>query len=141
MLIINDAYELVAALDSSLPPDIKRLLQVRCDLIDLATFVIVSPGDAIEAVEAAAGIPIITNLVDGSRFGETDFQPSAEWVADHGGLFEAPFILSDDGAGVVLIVPDADGVDTTLLALMRTYGERALGDDLSGAKSGRATSA
>lgn len=141
MLIINDAYELVAALDSSLPPDIKRLLQLRCDLIDLATFVIVSPGDAIEAIEAAAGIPIITNLVNGSRFGEADFQPSAEWIADHGGLFEAPFILSDDGAGVVLIVPDDDGVDETLMAMLRTYGERALADDLSGTKPGRAANA
>ncbi len=131
MLIITDPDELAHALDVPLPCNIKRLLALRADLIDLATFVIVVPGDPIEAIEAGAGIPITTNLVDGSRFGAPGFMPSFEWVADHGGLFEAPFILTDDGAGVVLIVPDDEGVDHTLLSLLRAHADPALGDDLA----------
>lgn len=131
MLIINEAAGMVRALDAPLPSLIKRLLALRADLIDLATFVIVAPGDPIEAIEAGAGIPITTSLVDGSRFGEPGFMPSFEWVADHGGLFEAPFILTDDGAGVVLIVPDDEGVDQTLLSLLRAHADPALGDDLA----------
>ncbi|WP_294197299.1 hypothetical protein [uncultured Sphingomonas sp.] len=132
MLIITDAHGLADALDTPFPCIIKRLLMLRADLIDLATFVIAAPGDRIEAIEAAAGIPVIANLVDGSRFGEPGFMPSFEWVADHGGLFEAPFILTDDGGGVVLIVPDDEGVDHTLLSLLRAHADRALGDDLGG---------
>jgi len=34
-------------------------------------------------------------------------------------VFEAPIILSDDGFGVALIVPDIEGVDPELLDLLR----------------------
>jgi len=34
-------------------------------------------------------------------------------------VFEAPIILSDDGFGIVLIVPDIEGVDLELLDLLR----------------------
>jgi len=36
-----------------------------------------------------------------------------------GGVCEAPIILSDDGFGIVLIVPDIEGVDPELLDLLR----------------------
>lgn len=135
MLIITDAAGIARALDTPLSSEIKRLLELRADLIDLATFVVVAPGDAVEAIEAAAGIPITTNLVDGSRYGQSGFMPWFEWVADHGGLLEAPFILADDGAGVVLIVPDDDGIDAALLSMLRAHADRALGDDLASAEA------
>ncbi|WP_294302476.1 hypothetical protein [uncultured Sphingomonas sp.] len=125
MRIIDNSELLDQALD---PPDgtaISRLLAARADLIDLATFVIVEAGDTLQDIETAAGVPIATNLVDGARFGDLDFVPSFEWVQDHGDLYEAPVILSDDGAGIVFIVPDCLGVDATLLALLRAYAEPA----------------
>jgi hypothetical protein len=141
MLIINDACELARALDSPLAANIKALLTERAELIDLATFVIVSAGDRIEAVEAAAGLPIMTGLVDQCRYGEPGFMPAFEWVADHGGLYEAPFILSDDGAGVVLIVPDEHGADPDLLALLREYGESREADVKASNKPNKAATA
>lgn len=79
------------------------------------------PGDTVSVVEAACAIAIETNMLDGSRYGEEGYMPSFEWAADHGGAFEMPFILSDDGSGVVLIIPDNDEIDAMLLAIARTY--------------------
>lgn len=121
MVIIGNPDTLARALDSHLAENIKHLLGKRADLIDLATFVIAAPGDSLRDIEAAAGIPIATNFVDGARYGEPDFTPSFEWATNHDGLYEIPYVLSDDGSGVVLIVPDCEGVDPVLLSLARDH--------------------
>lgn len=121
-----------AVADASLDPDLRRLLAVRArqleddteagvELGDLAHFHAVEPGDAIAAVNAALGFPVDANLVDGVRFGEPDFVPSFEWIEHHGGWFEGAFVLSDDGFGHVLLVPDRPGIDARLLALCRDH--------------------
>ena len=125
MRIIDNEDELNRALQSQLPGAVKVLLQERADLIDLATFIVPQPDDTVSAIEAAGGIGIATNMVDGSRYGEEGYMPSFEWAIDHGGVIEMPFILSDDGSGVVLLVPDADGIDPTLLAIARHYATPA----------------
>lgn len=125
MLIIDNTDDLRKALKSELPASVKALLQERADLIDLATFIIPQPGDTVSAIEAAGGIGIATNMIDGSRYGEEGYMPSFEWAADHGGAIEMPFILSDDGSGTVLIVPDVDGIDPKLLAIARHYATPA----------------
>ncbi|WP_294210598.1 hypothetical protein [uncultured Sphingomonas sp.] len=125
MTLIDNEDDLNRALRSELPEAVKVLLQKRADLIDLATFIVPQPGDTVSAIEAAGGIGIATNMVDGSRYGEEGYMPSFEWAANHGGAFEMPFILSDDGSGTVLIVPDADGIDPTLLAIARHYATPA----------------
>lgn len=125
MFIVNNPDSFARALDSCLAANIKRLLLSRAELIDLATFVIPAPGDSMADIEAVAGIPIATNFVDGAHYGEPDFVPSFEWVMDHGALYEIPYVLSDDGSGVVLIVPDCEGVDPVLLALARDHAIHA----------------
>lgn len=98
-------------------PDIVDLLQERRDqlidcgaLPDIGTFVIIQLGDTLRDIEKALGVSII---LDGS--------PTWEWVLRHGSIFEAPIILSDDGFGHVLIVPDAEGIDPRLLSLCRAH--------------------
>ena len=98
-------------------PDIAALLQTRRDqLIDLGAleevgvFVIVEAGDTMSAVEQTVGVSFVT-----------DGQPNWEWVQRHGLVFEAPIILSDDGFGHVLIVPDIEGIDPLLRALLREH--------------------
>lgn len=80
------------------------------DLTEIGTFVIVEPGDGLPDIERALGFPI---TMAGS--------PTWEWVMRHGAIFEAPVILSDDGFGHVLIVPDAEGIDPDLLTLCRAH--------------------
>ena len=121
-----------AVADASLDPGLRRLLAVRSrqleddtepgvELGDLAHFHAVEPGDDTAAVAAALGFPVDANLVDGVRFGEPNFTPSWEWLEDHGGWFEAAFVVSDDGFGHVLLVPDRPDTDPRLLALCREH--------------------
>tara|TARA_B100000378_G_scaffold228433_1_gene192866 strand:+ start:508 stop:864 length:357 start_codon:yes stop_codon:yes gene_type:complete len=98
-------------------PDLTKLLRSRRDqlmevglLEDVGVFVIAEAGDSLSALEQALGIIIVT-----------DGAPAWEWVMRHGSTFEAPIILSDDGFGHVLIVPEADEIDPVLLALCRAY--------------------
>lgn len=117
MLIIRNWEELADWLARPIHPDIASLLQIRRDqlkeydeLMDIGTFAIVEPGDTLANIELALGFSI---TVDGS--------PTWEWVLRHGAIFEAPLILSDDGFGHVLIVPDTEGIDPVLLALCREH--------------------
>jgi hypothetical protein len=117
MHVIRTWPELADWLEQPTDPDIASLLRLRrnqlidCgDLTGIGTFAIVEPGDTLTDIELALGLAITMN---GS--------PTWEWVLRHGSIFEAPIILSDDGFGHVLIVPDADGIDPSLLALCRAY--------------------
>jgi hypothetical protein len=76
------------------------------ELAELATFIVIEANDTSAELEAAANYPIVAS-------------PAFEWVVDHGGWFEGSTILSDDGFGIILLVPDREGVDATLLALLR----------------------
>lgn len=111
---------MAAYLDSPIIPDMKAFLQIRRDqlmeygdLSELGMFVIIEPGDALAAIEDATGWPI---LMDGT--------PTFEWVQRHGTIFEMPFVLSDSGAGHVLIVPDTEGIAPSLLELCRAHADQ-----------------
>jgi hypothetical protein len=115
MLNIIDSAAVARALDSPLDGRIKAFLVLRADQLsehidtdlgELAHWIVVEPGDGVSELETAAGYPIIT-------------KPAFEWVLDHGGFYELPTILSDDGFGVVLIIPEREGVDPDLLKLCR----------------------
>lgn len=105
-----------AMLDEVLDPELRALLTTRRDQLladaigyelgELAHFIVAEPGDPIDEIEAAANYPLIA-------------EPAFEWTVDHGGWFEAVTVLSDDGFGIVLLVPDCEGVDPTLLNLLR----------------------
>ena len=116
-----------AVADPALDPQLRALLAARArqleddaeELGDLAHFHAVEPGDGPKEAATALGFRPDVNLVDGSRQGEPDFSPSWEWVEDHGGWFELAFVLTDDGFGHVLLVPDRPDTDPRLLALCR----------------------
>lgn len=135
MLNITDAAALARALDSPLDHALQELLRQRCnqlledtggeyDLGDLAQFLVIEPQDVLADVEAAAGYPVVTS-------------PAFEWVADHGGWYEAVTILSDDGFGIVLFVPDSDEMDRSLLALLRDLAQPVTPDGVIAGQEGR----
>lgn len=120
MEIIRTWAELAAYLDSPITPDLNTLLQTRRDqlmeygdLSELGEFIILQPGDTIAAIAKATGWPILMEDV-----------PTFEWVQRHGSVFEMPFVLSDSGAGHVLFVPDAGGIDPALLDLCRAFADQ-----------------
>ncbi|OQW74776.1 MAG: hypothetical protein BVN32_12550 [Proteobacteria bacterium ST_bin14] len=113
-------------------PHLRNLLQRRFEQLaeydgpvsDLARFHVVEPGDDVTE--------IMTNLVDGSRYGEPEFEPSWEFVERHScGFFEAVFILDDSGFAHVYFIPDRHGIDSDLLTLCRAYANKAEGTEPS----------
>lgn len=119
MINITDSAAFARAMDSPIDSELRHLLQRRrdqlladtsddYDLGDLVQFIAVELGDTVAAIEAAANYPLITN-------------PAFEWVADHGGWYEAVAILSDDGFGIALFVPNNEAIDPTVLHAMRSH--------------------
>ena len=56
-----------------------------------------------------------------ARFGDPEFTPAAEVIEDRGAVYELVFISTDDGGGIAIFVPKADGVDSELLAMCRQF--------------------
>lgn len=107
----------LSELDGTLHPAVNCLVRQRLEMLaeygdeEMGRFIIPEAEDSMAAVEHEVGFPFA--------------EPAWEWVIDHGNLYEAPFILSDDGYGHVLIVRDAPGIDPALLTLLRAYAEPA----------------
>jgi hypothetical protein len=76
------------------------------DLGDLVHMIVIQPGDGIAEVEASIGFPLFS-------------EPAFEWVLDHHGWIEAITVLSDDGFGIAIFVPEAEGIDPTMLSALR----------------------
>jgi hypothetical protein len=93
------------------------------DLSDLTHFLIIQPGDTVADAENELGWSLLQNMVDGTRYDHPDFTPSWEWIENHGGWYEAVFILSDDGYGISLFVQDHPETDAELLAMCREFAK------------------
>ena len=130
MLIIDTPLAMARARATILNPWLRRRLALRerqvfdagCRVGDLGPIIVVQNHDPLSDVERAAGLPIATNLVDGAAYPDPDFVPSWEWCEGDHGWFELLYVTSDDGSGAVLFVPDRDGVDATLRAIVRMFG-------------------
>ena len=84
---------------------------------------VVEPGDRARDVESAVGFPILTNIVDGSRYGEPDFSPCCDAIQAHQSCFE--LVLAVDDIGFAVFVPKHPGVDPTLLSMCAEFSVRA----------------
>ena len=84
-------------------------------------FALVEPGDSIAEIEAMTGCQLMHDLFNDSRYGDTKFMPSFEWLVEHPGFSEAVFIFSDDGFGVDLLIPKASGINAELLTMCAKY--------------------
>ena len=113
MLIISTNRSLPRALKSPVDLRLKQLLIERRDqlggnITDRARFLIPGPSDNLEALELELGFPGLSDP-EGS-FG-------CEWVADHGAVYEAVWILSDDGYAHVALISKQQGMDSRLIEL------------------------
>lgn len=84
-------------------------------------FIVVEPGDSVAALEAQSGCCLLTGRFNSARFGEPGFMPSFEFIEEHDHCYEGVWILSDDGFGVVLLIPKVAGIDTDLLTMCAAY--------------------
>lgn len=129
--LTNRAAVEAAITDVSLDPALRDLLALRArqleddtepdvELGDLAHFHAVEPGDGMKEVTEALGFAVDINFEDERCFGDPEFTPSWEWIEHHGCYFELAFVLTDDGFGHILLVPDQHDTDQRLLALCRS---------------------
>lgn len=130
MISIRSSADMARALALPLDPDLIELLALRrdqllehdgYDLGELAHFLVAEPADTVTAIEGVVGVPLATNFVDDSKYGEPGFTANFEYVERHGAWFEAVTIVSDDGFGIVLLVPDRPDIDPALLGLVRGH--------------------
>lgn len=110
MISIRSSADMARTLAGGLDPPLRQLLTLRrdqlteyegYDLGELVHIIVAQPGDTLTTIETEAGLPV-------------DFS-SFEYVERRCGWLEAVLILSDDGFGVVLFVPDRIDVDPALL--------------------------
>ena len=123
------------ALTSSIAnPDIRRLVELRfaqvCageayDYDQHGYMILVESGDSAESLEVECGCPILHDTSDGTRFGDLDFAPSFEVVEEHPGCYELVFILNDNGFGIGIFIPKAEGVDPELLSMCAAFATPA----------------
>jgi hypothetical protein len=130
MIALRSSTEITASTRRLTVKGLQELLTKRVDQLtkdggddvsEFAHFLVVRPGDTPSDVETELGFPILTNLVDGVRFGDPEFEPSWEWIMRHEGWFELVYVLSDDGFGWVVFVQDDEATDADLLAVCREY--------------------
>lgn len=127
MQILRDVSAIAALPDITLRQLIERRIQEiesfsAWDSDEMGPFIVVEPGDAVEALEAELGIPVLRGLFDDVPFGDADFSPSFEWAEAHPeGVFELLYVTSDSGYGHDVFIYDRPGVDPALLAMCRTY--------------------
>ncbi len=99
MLILTSGEALTYA-RPLIPPSI---FERYANLIDVAWLFFLQPGDRIDHLQTLRGRPF----------------EGWEFIELNDGWFEAVFVLSDDGFGHVILIPDQPTTDPELLALCR----------------------
>jgi hypothetical protein len=116
-------------------PGIRELILQRLTELNLdepydqfGGFIVVEPGDTAASLEAECGCLITTGLFGEEKFGDPDFMPCFEWLEHHAqaNCYEMLFIMSDDGFGTALFVPDEPDIDPELLSFCREYATPAI---------------
>ena len=114
MLVLRDR----ASIEQLQDPQLRALIDQRVEALaefddyelhELVTFIVVQPGDSIEAIDEQLGRPIL--------------QGTPELLEEHPGYFEIVYVVSDDGFGIEVFIPKHPGVDPQLLSMCSTNAE------------------
>lgn len=94
----------------------------------MGSLILVEPGDTPALLEAKCGCLITTGLFGDSRYGDPDFMPCFEWLEHHAhaSCYEMLFVMTDDGNGTALFIPETKDIDPQLLAFCREYATPAI---------------
>ena len=87
---------------------------------------LVESGDQVDTLEQETGCPILHNLFDDTRYGNPEFSPSFEALEEHDDCYEMLFITNDDGFGITLFIPKAEGIEGSLLAMCAEFATPAI---------------
>lgn len=130
MQIIRDPTAAATINDPEVRTSIEKTIshlngENSCDPEVLGYFLIVEPGDTLQAISAQLGFSILCNRWTGVSFGHAGFTPSWEVMDAHAHWYELVFVISDDGFGVVVFIAKTEGIDPDLLAMCARYATPA----------------
>lgn len=131
MISLPDEASMKAALERPLEKRLHALLADRIhdteatDLLDLTHIVVVEARDRDEDLVDELGMSLLTNPLDGARFGMRGFEPLFDWIEDHNGWYELVITVGNDGFAYVVFIESAAGADPRLMDLCRTYSADA----------------
>lgn len=106
---------------------IHDLVQLRLEQLGDCDIYVAEPGDTAATLEAQSGLPIAHNPFDGLCFpDDPDFVLVAEHVQESIAAYEMTFILTDDGAGALVLIPRQSNIDANLLDLCAAFAVPAV---------------
>ena len=131
MLVYTNSAALTAAPTTAPVSDVLRQLiadrvhdWAATELLDLTYLVIIEAGrHRADAAKKPIGYTPLTNRLDGKRFKDPVFVPQFDWLERHTECWELVQTVANDGAAMVILIEDREGVDPQLLALCREYGQ------------------
>ena len=131
MIVLRDLKEVVNIPD----PDIRSLVAQRFaeiwpdeqyDPDRDGYFIVIEPGDTVDAIEAESKCRILRSQYGDARFGDPAYETSFEFLDEHACCYEMAFVLSDDGYGIEIFIPKIAGIDAALLAMCAQHATPAL---------------
>ena len=130
MLVLRDPSEAIAITDPQLRDLIEQRFEDICDGDDFdpdlhGHFIVVEPGDSVEALEKESGCPILRSYIGNARYGDPEFKPVFECLEEHDACYEMVFVPGDGDFGIVIFIPSLEGIDPDLLAMCAEYAEPA----------------
>ena len=126
MLVLRDPESSGGIID----PDIRSLVEERFSDIcsedeydpDMNGFmIVVEAGDSVQDLEKESGCPILRNMCNDIRDGESGFAPCFEVLEEHAGFYELVYVPSDGDFGIDIFIPKQQGIDPELLAMCAEY--------------------
>jgi hypothetical protein len=110
-------------------PEIRQLVQQRIndlggeefDATSMGYFLIIQQEDTLDAIDAQLGFSILASRFTGIRYDQPGFSPSFEFVEEFATCYDMVFIISDDGFGIEIFVPKAEGVLPDLRIMCRVH--------------------
>ena len=130
MLVLCDPSEAIAITDPQLRELIDRRFEDVCGGEDFdpdlhGQFIVVEPGDSVEALEKESGCPILSAYTGNARYGDPGFKPVFECLEEHDTCYEMVFVPGGGDFGVVIFIPKNEGINSDLLAMCAEYAVAA----------------
>lgn len=127
MLSLPNLDAMNAVLAQPMEPVLHELLSDRvadaiaCGYEHRTHIIICEPGDTEADFLREAAFSPLRNTLSGWRYGDACFQPQWDWAARHDGWFEWLACIGKDGFAFIILVPDSEDIDPTLLAMLREH--------------------
>lgn len=127
MLSLPNLDAMEAALTQPLDPILHTLIADRiadaiaCGVEHLTHLIVVEPGDEEGEFRREAAFSPFHNPLSETRYGDHDFFPDWDWAGQQDGWFEWFRIIGNGAFAFIVLVPDSEDIDPTLLAMLREY--------------------